>query len=348
MRNDLVGFLLGALEADEAKRVEESLDDPQRGPGLRSDLLRLQRALEPLSADRAPFAAPAGLASRTLRGVAATRGAAERAAAPAGHAAREAAAHRPHPGTPRRHRHSRPASDWSDDRPVPVERSMNWIDNAILAATALAACVLLFPAVGALVSRSRATQTERRLTRVGEALQGYAASHRRYPSPPDGGPMSRGGLYAPLLVSEHRIVADDGTLLVPDSALARSGTFRVPTIQALEDARGTDAFEEMVRSMGGDFGYTLGHRDAAGRLQPIVGLNRAHHPLMADAPDASGERSDNHADGLHHVLWEDGRVDRLHESRIHVEDHLFLNHDGQPAAGKDPEDAVIGDSHHQP
>jgi len=100
--------------------------------------------------------------------------------------------------------------------------------------------------------------------------------------------------------------------------------------------------------MGGDFGYTLGHRDAAGRLQPIVGLNRAHHPLMADAPDASGERSDNHADGLHHVLWEDGRVDRLHESRIHVEDHLFLNHDGQPAAGKDPEDAVIGDSHHQP
>lgn len=346
MRNDLVGFLLGALEAEEAERVEESLADPQRGAGLRGDLHLLQRALEPLAADRAPFAAPAGLSARTLRGIAATRDAAARAAAPAGAAAREAATHRPHADAPRRH--PRPAAGWSDDRPVPVERSMNWIDKAILAATALAACVLLFPALGALVSRSRATQTERRLTRVGEALQGYAASHRRYPSPPDGGPMSRGGLYAPLLVSEHRIVADDGTLLVPGSALSRSGTFRIPTIQALEDARETDAFEEMVRTMGGDFGYTLGHRDAAGRLQPIVGLHRRHHPLMADAPDATGERSDNHAEGLHHVLWEDGHVDRLHESRIHVDDHLFRNHDGMPAAGKDPEDAVIGDSHHQP
>lgn len=348
MRNDLVGFLLGALEPDEARRVEESLADPQRGGALRGDLARLQRALEPLAADRMPFVAPAGLAARTLRGIASARDAAERAAAPVGHAAREAAAHRPQAGAPHRHRPPRAASGWSDDRPVPVERSMNWIDKAILAATALAACVLLFPAVGALVSRSRATQTERRLARVGEALQGYAASHRHYPSPPDGGPMSRGGLYAPLLVSEHRIVADDGTLLVPGSPLSRSGTFRIPTIQALEDARDTDAFEEMVRSMGGDFGYTLGHRDAAGRLQPIVGLHRRHHPLMADAPDASGERSDNHADGLHHVLWEDGHVDRLDESRIHVEDHLFRNHDGMPAAGKDPEDAVIGDSHHQP
>lgn len=348
MRNDLVGFLLGALEGDEAKHVEESLADPQRGPGLRSDLLRLQRALEPLAADRAAFAAPAGLAARTLRGIASTRDAAQRAAAPVGAAVREAVPRRPHDGAPQRHRHPRPAPGWSDDRPVPVDRGMNWIDKAILAATALAACVLLFPAVGALVSRSRATQTQRRLTRVGEALQGYAASHRRYPSPPDGGPMSRGGLYAPLLVSEHRIVADDGTLLVPGSALARSGTFRIPTIQALEDARGTDAFEEMVRTMGGDFGYTLGHRDAAGRLQPIVGFHRHHHPLMADAPDASGERSDNHADGLHHVLWEDGHVDVLHESRLHADDHLFRNHDGMPAAGKDPEDAVIGDSHHQP
>ena len=122
----------------------------------------------------------------------------------------------------------------------------------------------------------------------------------------------------------------------------------LPTVRALEEAQGTDAFEEMVRSMGGDFGYTLGHRDPMGRLQPIVGLHRGHHPLMADAPDESGERSDNHLEGLHHVLWEDGRVERLHESQIHLDDHLFKNHSGEPAAGVDPEDAVIGDSHHRP
>ena len=36
--------------------------------------------------------------------------------------------------------------------------------------------------------------------------------------------------------------------------------------------------------MGGDYGYTLGHRDAAGTLQPNRNLRREHHPLMADAP----------------------------------------------------------------
>jgi hypothetical protein len=34
---------------------------------------------------------------------------------------------------------------------------------------------------------------------------------------------------------------------------------------------------------------------------------------------------------------------------IHIDnDHLYRNHEGKVAAGVDPEDAVIGDSHHQP
>jgi hypothetical protein len=223
-----------------------------------------------------------------------------------------------------------------------------WIDKAILAATALAACILVVPALTQLAEDARRTQSERRLGRLGNALHGYAGSHRRYPSPPDGGPMSRGGLYAPTLVSEHRIVADDGSILTPGSPLAVSGTFRVPSLEELQSSVGTPEFEEMVRSMGGDFGYTLGHRDQAGRLQPLRALHRGHHPLMADAPDESCERSSNHPAGLHHVLYEDGRVEAVLESDLHAEDHLFRNHDGVTAAGKDEEDAVIGDSHHQP
>jgi len=319
MREQLIGYLLDALDTDEARAVEATLADPERGAALRRDLDLLRRAVGPLAHDREPVPAPGGLAARTLAFVASQTGP---AVVPL-----------------------RPLSPASDG-PVPSRRV--WLDRALLAASALAACILVVPLVAESVVDSRARRAERRLQVLGQSLQGYAESRREYPTPPDGGPLSRAGLYAPMLVSDRRLVADDGTVLVPGSELARRRGFRVPTVEELEAAVGTPGFEEMVRSMGGDFGYTLGHRDAAGRLQPIVGLNRAHHPLMADAPDASGERSDNHADGLHHVLWEDGRVDRLHESRIHVEDHLFLNHDGQPAAGKDPEDAVIGDSHHQP
>lgn len=355
MRDDLVGHLLGAIEPPEAERIEAALADPVSGPGLKRDLDILRRAVAPLALDRDPWSPPAGLASRTLR-LAAVKSAA--------HAGRESAAgsgsspaarpSAPRHGHPERHPAPGPApkarSGWSDDRGGSGESGMNWLDKAILAATAIAACILLFPATSALVAQSRVTHTERNLGRVGQALQGYASSHRTYPSPPDGGPLSRGGLYAPLLVSEHRILPDDGMLLVPGSSLARSGTFRIPTIQALDAAKegSPAAFDDLVRSMGGDFGYTLGHRDPMGRLQPIEGLHRSHHPLMADAPDESCERSDNHADGRHHVLWEDGRVETLDESSLHGDDHIFRNHDGVTAAGKDPEDAVIGDSHHQP
>lgn len=353
MRDDLVGHLLGAIEAPDAKRLEAALADPASGPALRRDLEALRRAVAPLALDRDPWAAPSGLASRTLRSIA-TGGAAAAppgrdpaAAAVAGPSAarRDSPSERHAPGPAPRER-----PRWTDDRGGAAGSGMSWVDKAILAATALAACILLFPATSALVAQSRLTHAERNLGRVGQALQGYAASHRRYPSPPDGGPLSRGGLFAPLLVSEHRILPDDGMLLVPGSALSRSGTFRVPTIQALDVARqqAPAEFEELVRAMGGDYGYTLGHRDPMGRLQPILGLHRSHHPLMADAPDESCERSDNHPDGRHHVLWEDGRVEAIDEASLHGDDHLFRNHDGVTAAGKDPEDAVIGDSHHQP
>ncbi|MFM8804073.1 MAG: hypothetical protein ACKOK8_09210, partial [Planctomycetia bacterium] len=132
-----------------------------------------------------------------------------------------------------------------------------------------------------------------------------------------------------------------------DTALSRSGTFRVPTLEELKAALGTPQFEEMVRTMGGDYGYTLGHRDPSGSLQPNLNRRRAHHPIMADAPE-QGDRSVNHPDGYHHVLFEDGHVKRLAPDDLHRDDHLFKNHEGKIAAGIDDEDAVIGDSHDQP
>jgi len=361
MRDDLVGYLIGALDAPDAQSVDAMLADPDTGDAVRRDLDLLRRSMSGLAADRDPFPAPAGLATRTLQMIAARR----TTTSPGAEASADApfrgafpADHRSRPHAPRHHgphgrRHRSPVDGKGptmtpERSPGHVDAPMRWIDRAILAATALAACVLVIPGIGRLVDDARRTHTVRKLGRVGGTLQEYAASHRRYPSPPEAGPMSRAGLYAPTLVSEHRIVADDGTFLAPGSPLASSGGHRVPTVEEVKAAVGTPAFDEMVRSMGGDFGYTLGHRDPMGRLVPIPPLHRGHHPLMADAPDESCERSSNHPSGLHHLLFEDGRVETVHESRLHGDDHLFRNHDGQTAAGKDAEDAVIGDSHHQP
>jgi len=378
MRDDLVGYLVGALDAPDAHRVEALLADPHAGESLRRDLELLRRSMARLASDREPFPAPAGLATRTLEMVAARKTSAPHEGAlvssqpassqpasapgrprtepaeapfrdsfPADHRSRPHA--RGHHG--RRHHSTvdgRSSSMTPERSTGHVGSPLAWLDKAILAATALAACILVVPGLSLLVDDARKTQTVRKLGRVGGSLQEYAASHRKYPSPPDAGPMSRGGLYAPMLVSEHRIVPDDGMLLSPGSTLAVKGAHRIPTVEEVKAAVGTAEFDEMVGAMGGDFGYTLGHRDPMGRLMPIRPLHRGHHPIMADAPDESCERSNNHPSGLHHLLYEDGRVETVHEAQLHGDDHLFRNHDGQTAAGKDDEDAVIGDSHHQP
>jgi hypothetical protein len=208
--------------------------------------------------------------------------------------------------------------------------------------------VLVAPLLLDSIAQSRSRRAERNLQNLAGGLHGYAESHRMYPTPPDSGPLSRAGLYAPTLVSERRLVADDGTVLVPGTPLSRGRQFRVPSLEELEAAVGTPQFDQLVQRMGGDFGYTLGHRDAAGVLQPNKNQRRGHHPLMADAPDPCCQKSSNHPGGIHYILYEDGRVQRVFQDDLHRGDHLYQNDDGETAAADDPEDAVIGDSHHQP
>lgn len=337
MRNELVGYLLNALDDDEARDVEKALAAAPQDDPLRRELDVLRRAIEPLARDRRPYDPPAGLADRTLRFVASQTAAESKPDAAAGRRGRDVV-------TPA----GRGGILSPDDSARPTLGPRAWLDRAIMAATALAACILVAPLLLESIAEARARRAERNLKRLSTSLQGYAESHRIYPTPPDNGPLSRAGLYAPTLVSEQRLVANDGTVLYPDSALARQGGYRVPSLEELKAAVGTPEFEEMVRTMGGDFGYTLGHRDAQGVLQPNRNLRRAHHPLMADAPDHTGEKSDNHPEGVHHVLFEDGHIKRLLPDGLHRDDHLYRNHDGRTAAGKDAEDAVIGDSHHKP
>jgi hypothetical protein len=320
MRDQLVGYLFDALDEGEARSVEAALSDAAAGGSLRRELELLKKAFAPLAGDRETVAVPAGLADRTLAFV-------------ASQARAETVPMRP----------LSPAQD------AVGPRRAAWLDRMLLAASALAACILVVPLVADAISDSRARRVERRLQTLASSIHGYGESHRVYPTPPDGGPLSRAGLYAPTLVSDHRLVADDGTVLVPGSDLDRRGGHRIPTLEELQAAVGTPRFEELVRTMGGDFGYTLGHRGPDGRLQPNRALARSHHPLLADAPALCGEKSDNHPDGFHYILFEGGHFRRVRADGIHIDDdHLYRNHEGDVAAGVDPDDAVIGDSHHQP
>lgn len=65
MREDLVGYLLGALDRDAANEVEKQLS---ANPALRGELDRIGMAMRPLAFD-ADVDAPVGLADRTIRRV---------------------------------------------------------------------------------------------------------------------------------------------------------------------------------------------------------------------------------------------------------------------------------------
>jgi anti-sigma-K factor RskA len=67
MREQLVGYLLDALDASERDEVETALGS---SAALRTDLERLSAALAPLAADGEPFSPPPGLAERTIAAVA--------------------------------------------------------------------------------------------------------------------------------------------------------------------------------------------------------------------------------------------------------------------------------------
>jgi hypothetical protein len=363
MQDDLVGYLLGALETDEASRVSKALGSPSGGSSssdaqsregegtpdaastprgslparslegrrLEEQLAVLRTGLAPLEFDRAPEPVPAGLASRTLTFVRSQAAAA---------ATIQAAVEEPPIVAPALSPEPAPAV-------IPATRS--FVDRVIMAATAIAAMVLLAPLLLDSIEDSRTRRVERKLGVLSGSLHGYADTHREYPTPPASGPLSRAGLYAPTLVAEHRLRSDDGTLLVPGSALSNSGTFRIPSVEELEEAVGTARLEMLVRQMGGDFGYTLGHRDENGSLQPIRDSRRGHHPIMADAPADHGLHAVNHPSGLHHILFEDGRVQRVFDPTFAADrDHLYHNHDGNIAAGVDIDDSAIGGSHHRP
>ncbi len=321
MRHDLVGYLFDSLDEKERAEIDLARQNQETSSEIEKELIAIQRAVQPLKHDDGFIDPPAGLAAKTIAAV-------KQSSVCKGPALS-------------------PASDSGS-----IIQSRIWLDRMILAAASIAAIVLLAPLLFEAMEDARATRAQQNLQKVAVALQGYADTHGMYPTPPDAGPLSRAGLYAPTLVSEHRIRPDDGLLVYPGSALNEKN-FQVPSREEIEAAVGTEGFEELIGLMGGDYGYTLGYRDESGHLKPIRNQQRSHHPIMADAPDASGEQSSNHPDGAHHIVYEDGRVERIWVTsstldQLHRNDHLYLNHDGKIAAGKDIEDAVIGDSHHQP
>lgn len=324
---DLLGYLLGALDESETAEVEQYLSEDAEA---RRELAALREALGPLEMTRREYATPGDLAGRTCRFVFDQA----RVASPAAEAAalpldgRRSAAQ------------MHPAIFSAGD-----ETGFRFQDMVMAAGIVIAATLLVFPAIQGSRVQARLLACQNNLAELGRALHVYSNGHQGlFPSVPSQGNLAVASSYAPLLAA-GQYLPSDRTVVCPDSALAAAGDFCIPTIEEVEAAVAPDEVARLQQTMGGSYGYSLGYQNG-GRYVPIRDRRRPHFAIASDAPNGatSGHPSENHGRLGQNFLFEDGHVEFLAspQSARSGGDHFFLNDNGEVAAGLHENDAVIG------
>lgn len=319
-REDLLGYLLGALERREHEQVEEEL---ARNPQLRQDLAALSCWVDGMGlSEKAEHAEPPpGLAARTCQIVTLKQ-----------------------------------SHDVSVDSPMPVgvavlvhRSQFSLADFLVAAAVMIAAVSLFFPALASSRFQANVASCQNRLRQLGIAVGSYNELQGTYPAVQLVGNRSTAGVVAPTL-ADSRFVTDPRLFLCPTSSLAANlNGWKIPTLDELDRATGS-TLARYQQTMGGDFAYNMGYLDG-GKLRPARNENRAYYAMLADAPsDAHPQRRTMNHDGRgQNVLFEDGHIEFLNSlPSPKLSDDPFHNRDGIVAAGIDRNDSVLGNSGDRP
>ena len=336
MREQLIAYLLNDLSADERFQVEECL---RQDPRWQQELERLTTCLQDDENDaEAVTNPPQDLTLRTCHLVQNTQ--------------------RPSADQQLPVAHSLPAN--SDLEPavfspknVPLNTGHHWslLDLTIAAGILATLAMVLLPALHSSRESARRVVCKNNLHDIGRALLQYAYTRQDHGRLPQIAPHENAGSYTMKLVNsgmiEPRSLAESS--LCPSSPLAeevyagKSNIF-VPT--DLQLAKAKPAMRLIIRKrMSGSYAYRLGHY-VRGIYYYIRFTERSDSPMLADAPaqQDNGFYSSYHGGcgknrGMH-ILSQDWSVRFVLSSR--QGDDPYLNFDQQQAAGKGPEDIVMG------
>lgn len=336
MRDDLLGFLLGALDESEQDELREKLEQQ---PVLREQLEHLRRGLKPLRAAEDDCLLPAGLAVRTCRLVESLN-----QRNPAGALGRCDLTSEPEGGEALvTTRQVARFSSRVDRSAASIERSWTMADFIVAAGVCLAAACMFLPAVSNSRYHSQRVACENNQRLLSYALNDYSSANRGYfPVVPARGNLAAAGIYAPLLM-EKGFVEDSNLFSCP--AKGSKLIVRIPLPEDIRNAKGPQLVT-LHQSMGGDYAYSLGFV-ANGRLHGVKNQGRTHYAVLGDAPieQLTTANLTTHGRGQN-VLFEDGHVQFLTKRSLpsRKADDLFLNDDGRLEAGLHPNDAVLAPS----
>lgn len=335
MREDLLGFLLGALDSPQHDHVKRCL---QEDPQLREQLLDIEGQLAPLESVRWDYEAPTQLAACTCEAVAQL-------------------------GAEQRPVHEKPqparTAGWQMEEPAASRSGWNLVDFVVAAGVSIAAAMLFFPAVSNSRYQAQLAACQNNLRMFGIALPIWADRDAgKLPYIPPTGKTGVAGYYAPQLM-DVGLVQEHGRFLCPSSPLAaQRASFTVPQIETIQRAKGAKLIR-IQRRMGGSYCYTLGHFER-GQHRPTRLRGRTHFAVMSDHPPLAGAqlrgRLSIHAGRGLSVLFEDGHVRFIviNPKRVEAQQRLqpelgpwqemFLSSRGVVEAGQHVDDAVLAPS----
>ncbi len=286
MDENLVGYLIGALDPETQRAVEGHL---RVNPEARGKLERFRQALEPLEADREEIVPPPGLRIRTLARVAEYR-------------CRGVARVPPAPPV-------RP--------PSPV--SLSWWRRAdvLVAASLLFVCLALLLPWLARAQRARARiECMNNLREFYYSLVAYSDLHQGdLPSVEESPPRNFAGVLVPILQQEG--VLTKVSLSCPGTGEPAPALIPIGQVEELARKQPKN-FDQYTRKAGGCYAYPLGYRTGGQlhglRFDPDLPYDQL--PILADrppfespdAPDLLRANSENHGGEGQNVLYMSGRV----------------------------------------
>jgi hypothetical protein len=330
MREQLLAYLLDDLNPAERSTVEAALAD---SPELQQELEKLRECLGDCEAPAEPEPAqvpPGQLASRTCHFVE--------------HAIQKSKAMCGHSG------HVKTLSESHDPLVKPNRWSAADIGVGICVLVALAA--LVFPMLKQDQEAARLLACQNNLHQVGAALMDYSVRYNK--GLPVVGEKDNAGIYVVILTESGTIERKElkGFLVCPSSETAERISrgcidIVIPSSEELAQAS-PDERNRLRKFMAGDYAYTIGYLDKyTGRMRQVHFSSSRFIPLLADGPSPAiaGYQSANHGGCGQNVLYQDLSCKYTKQCKCKQrKDHLYLNDEGQVAAGCHPEDIVLAPS----
>lgn len=317
-QEDLLGYVLGALDADQHQRLQHQID---QDPEYDDQLLKLKAQLVPLELVLDADGCRPGLARRTCETVANLCGnwRTEAAAATRGFHLPEV---------------------------LPIRSSWSLAEMLVAAAAIGILASLLIPMLANARQQSQIVACSNNLRSIGLSLAAYSENHQgRFVEIPPEGPLSFAGIVGPVL--------KDNGLIEDDNWFACQGTDReqpveLPSIQQIRRCAASDQLEHFRRVSSGDYGYSLGHIENGQYVSPR-NLNRPFQIILADRPSVSriDGPSDNHRGRGQNCLFEDFHIQFVSGNSV-GDDLVYVNAYNIVGPGIGSRDSVIGASHLSP